>query len=84
MAYRTLVALDIETTGLEYKTDRIIEIGAVRFSEKGVEAEFNTLINPGIRIPPFISQLTGISDAMVRGKQIPTIEEAIDQLKEFV
>lgn len=84
MTDRTLVALDIETTGLEFKTDRIIEIGAVRFSAKGVEAEFNTLINPGIRIPPFISQLTGISDAMVRGKQIPMIEEAIGQLDDFV
>ena len=84
MTNRTLVALDIETTGLDSKTDRIIEIGAVRFSDKGVEAEFETLVNPGIRIPPFISQLTGISDAMVRGDAIPYIEEAINQLIGFV
>ena len=53
MTNRTLVALDIETTGLDSKTDRIIEIGAVRFTEKGIEDEFQTLINPGIKIPAF-------------------------------
>jgi DNA polymerase III epsilon subunit family exonuclease len=84
MTNRTLVVLDIETTGLESKTDKIIEIGAVRFSDKGIEVEFETLINPGIRIPPFISQLTGISDAMVKGNEIPYLEEAIGQLIEFV
>ena len=84
MTIRTLVALDIETTGLDSKTDRIIEIGAVRFTEKGVEEEFETLVNPGIKIPPFISQLTGITDAMVRGDKIPYIEEAISQLIDFV
>jgi len=84
MAKRTLVALDIETTGLDSKTDRIIEIGAVRFTDKGVEAEYQSLINPGIKIPPFISQLTGITDAMVRGDKIPYIEEAINELIDFV
>ncbi len=84
MTNRTLVALDIETTGLESKSDKIIEIGAVKFTDKGIEEEFETLINPGIRIPPFISQLTGITDAMVRGDKIPFIEEAIDQLIDFV
>ncbi|MCK5793949.1 MAG: 3'-5' exoribonuclease, partial [Anaerolineales bacterium] len=84
MTKRTLVALDIETTGLELKTDKITEIGAVRFTEKGIEEEFETLVNPGIKIPPFISQLTGITDAMVRGDKIPYIEEAISQLIDFV
>jgi len=84
MANRTLVALDIETTGLESKTDRIIEIGAVLFSDKGIEGEFETLVNPGMSIPPFISSLTGITDAMVRGKKIPYIEQAISQLIDFV
>jgi DNA polymerase-3 subunit epsilon/ATP-dependent DNA helicase DinG len=84
MANRTLVALDIETTGLQSKTDKIIEIGAVLFSNKGIEKEFETLVNPGISIPPFISQLTGITDAMVRGKKIPYIEQAISQLIDFV
>jgi DNA polymerase-3 subunit epsilon/ATP-dependent DNA helicase DinG len=78
----TLVALDIETTGLDPKNDKIIEIGAVRFSGSKIEGEFNSLINPGKNIPPFISQLTGITDAMVRGA--PPVEEVIEQLADFV
>lgn len=77
----TLVALDIETTGLDSQSDRIIEIGAVRFSGSKIEEEFNSLINPGKKIPPFISQLTGITDAMVRGA--PPVEEVIEQLAAF-
>ncbi len=78
----TLVALDIETTGLESQNDKIIEIGAVRFSGSEIQEEFNSLINPGKPIPPFISQLTGITDAMVRSA--PPVEEVIDQLIDFV
>jgi DNA polymerase-3 subunit epsilon/ATP-dependent DNA helicase DinG len=78
----TLVALDIETTGLDPQKDKIIEIGAVRFSGSEIQKEFNSLINPGKPIPPFISQLTGITDAMVRGA--PPVEEVIDQLVDFV
>jgi len=79
---KTLVALDIETTGLDPKNDKIIEIGAVRFSGSEIQEEFNSLINPGKKIPPFISQLTGITDAMVRGA--PPVEEILDQLVDFV
>ena len=71
MTKRTLVALDIETTGLDSKTDRIIEIGAIRFTDKGVESEYETLINPGIKIPPFISQLTGITVPWSEGIKFP-------------
>jgi len=79
---KTLVALDIETTGLDSQNDKIIEIGAVRFSGSEIQDEFNSLINPGKKIPPFISQLTGITDAMVRGA--PPVEEVLDQLVDFV
>ncbi len=82
MMKNTLVALDIETTGLESQNDKIIEIGAVRFSGSKIQEEFNSLINPGKPIPPFISQLTGITDAMVR--KAPPVEEVIDQLIDFV
>jgi DNA polymerase III epsilon subunit-like protein len=47
----TLVAFDLETTGLDPKTDSIIEISAVRFNERRIEEEFSMLINPGKRIP---------------------------------
>jgi ATP-dependent DNA helicase DinG len=77
----SIVALDIETTGLEADKDAIIEIGAVRFNGKRVEGEWNSLINPGRRIPPFITQLTGITDQMVL--QSPSIKEVIPELAHF-
>lgn len=59
------VMLDLETTGGNAVHDRITEIAAVRV-ENGMEVDrWSTLVNPGVRIPPFIQNLTGINDAMV-------------------
>lgn len=77
----SLVAFDLETTGLNAKQDAIIEIGAIRFNENRVEDEFSMLVNPGRRIPGFITQLTGISDEMVRGA--PNIHDVIAEFKTF-
>ena len=78
----TIVALDIETTGLDPEKDAIIEIGAVRFNERRVDGEWTTLVNPGRRIPPFITQLTGISDQMVLNA--PPIQDVLAELQSFV
>jgi len=78
----SLVALDIETTGLDSRTDSIIEIGAVRFNGRRVEAEWSTLINPGRPIPPFITQLTGISNEMV--SKAPPLRGMLSELVDFV
>ena len=59
------VLLDLETTGGNATIDRITEIAAVRVEEGREVARWSTLVNPGVRIPPFIQSLTGISDAMV-------------------
>ncbi|MBI1280059.1 MAG: DEAD/DEAH box helicase [Anaerolineaceae bacterium] len=56
------VALDLETTGFDPKTEAIIEFGAVRFRDGEVVAEYSTLINPGRPIPPEVVALTGISN----------------------
>ncbi len=77
----SLVALDIETTGLDPQKDAIIEIGAVRFSGRRVEDEWSTLIHPGRPIPPYITQLTGITDQMVL--QAPSIKSVIKELANF-
>jgi len=77
-----IVALDIETTGLSPENDAITEIGAVRFSGRRVETEWSTLINPGRRIPQEITQLTGITDAMVRGA--PVLQDVLEDLEYFV
>lgn len=78
----SIVALDIETTGLDPQKDRIIEIAAVKFTRNRVEHEWHSLINPGRPIPPFITQLTGITDQMV--VQAPPIQRVIPELMEFI
>jgi DNA polymerase III subunit epsilon len=67
LADTDFVIVDLETTGWTPGEARITEIGAVRFAGGRVVGEFSTLINPGQPIPPDISALTGISDAMVAG-----------------
>ena len=59
------VVVDLETTGGSPATAGITEIGAVRVRGGQVLGEFQTLVNPGAPIPPFIAVLTGITDAMV-------------------
>jgi ATP-dependent DNA helicase DinG len=78
----SIVALDIETTGLDPNNEAIIEIGAVRFNERRIEGEWTTLVNPGKRIPPFITQLTGITDRMVH--EAPPISGVITDLEAFI
>ncbi len=78
----SIVALDIESTGIDPQGDAIIEIGAVRFDGSRIEGEWHSLINPGRRIPPFITQLTGINDNMVR--QAPSMRDVADSLASFV
>lgn len=58
--------VDIETTGNGYKGQKITEISVFIFDGKKVVNEFTTLVNPEQNIPPFITNLTGITNAMVR------------------
>lgn len=78
----TFVALDLETTGLDQESDRITEIGALRFRANGdvVEA-FETLVNPGREIPYFIETLTGVTNAAV--SSAPGIADAGQRLLVF-
>jgi ATP-dependent DNA helicase DinG len=78
----SIVSIDLETTGLDPQKDTIIEIGAVKFNNQRIEQEWATLINPGKPIPPFISQLTGITDQMVASE--PFINKVIPSLEEFI
>ena len=78
----TYVAFDIETTGLDPNRDAIIEIGAVRFNERRIEDEWSTLVNPGRQIPEFITNLTGIDNAMVRGA--PSFLDIVQEFETFV
>jgi len=73
---KTGVFLDIESTGLSYDSDKLIELGMVKFeySDDGrifhILDEFNEYQDPDMEIPPFITELTGITKDMVCGKQI--------------
>ena len=78
----SIVAIDIESTGLSQDRDAIIEIGAVKFKGHRVEAEWSSMINPGRHIPEFITGLTGISDVEVRNA--PKFQEIRQDLETFV
>ena len=75
------VVFDLETTGSKTPPCRVIEIGAYRVSRGSIVAEFETLVNPLTPIPPFISNLTGISDAMVA--TAPLFEEVASAWLDF-
>ena len=76
------IAIDFETTGLNPKTDRIIEIGAVLF-ENGKPCEtFSTLVNPGVTIPARITEITNITNGMVM--TAPSESSAISRLVDFM
>ena len=59
------MAFDTETTGLSV-SDRLVEIGAVRFRGEEIEGEWSTLVNPGLPIPPEATAIHGIRDTDVR------------------
>lgn len=79
---RTIVALDLETTGLDPAEEAIIEIGAVKFDGDRVVDEFDQLVHPGRPISRFITQLTGITNEMVARQ--PAIDEVLPALESFV
>lgn len=62
---------DTETTGLQPKQNRIIELGAIQFDYRGIISRFNTLINPGVRVPPEVTQVNNITNAMLNGQPQP-------------
>ena len=75
------VVFDIETTGPKMPPSRVMEIGAARVRAGRIVAEFQTLVNPLMPIPPFIAGLTGIRDEMVAGA--PTFDEVAGRWLDF-
>jgi len=79
---QSYLMLDLETTGGNPSLDRIIEVAAVRVEEGREVVRWSTLVNPGTRISPFITSLTGIDNAMVR--DAPAFAEVAPRLLELL
>jgi len=78
----TFVVLDLETTGATAATCEITEVGAVKYRGGELVGTFQTLVNPGAPIPPTITVMTGITQAMV--VDAPAVPEALASLLEFI
>ncbi len=79
-----IVVFDLETTGLSPAAHDIIQIAAVRvrFDRVLHTESYSTFVNPGYRIPPFITSYTGISDPNVRNA--PSAAQALAEFSRFV
>ena len=76
------VVLDLETTGLSSRYDKIMEFGAVRVEKGIVVSHLDILINPEVAIPKKIQEITGLSNDMFVGQ--PTITEALPRILDYL
>lgn len=78
----TYVSLDLETTGLNPKLDKIIEIGAVKVDNGVIIDRFSTYVNPGVVLNEHTISLTGITQDIVNSA--PSIQEVLSLLLDFL
>ena len=76
------IAFDTETTGLDPVSGRIVEIGAVKFDQRGVIARYNVLINPEMPMPEEAGKVNGITDEMLKDK--PLIADVFPDFFDFI
>lgn len=77
-----VILLDLETTGLQFNTDRITEVALMKMQGPEILDTYSTLINPQQPIPEMITTITGISDEMVAHE--PTIEDVKQDILDFI
>jgi DNA polymerase III epsilon subunit family exonuclease len=75
-------ALDLETTGVNPFTGKIVEIGIARFRLDRVIEQYESFVNPGCEIPEQVIKIHGITDEMVQ--DAPLIEELLDDITKFI
>lgn len=76
------VIFDLETTGLSNRTDRIVEIGAIRYSGGEITGTMDLLVDPEMKIPSVASSIHGIYDRDVKGK--PTIDKILPEFLDLI
>ncbi len=79
---RPIAFIDLETTGVNLSTDRIIEVAIIKILPDGSRQVKRKLINPGMPIPPASTEIHGITNEMV--KDAPTFKQAGNELKQFI
>ena len=79
---RPVVFIDLETTGINVSSDRIVEISALKISPNGNEQWMTSLVNPEMPIPPKVTAIHGISDSDVT--TAPTFREIAKKLAAFL
>jgi DNA polymerase-3 subunit epsilon len=79
---RPLAFIDLETTGVNLSSDRIIEIAIVKIMPDGTKQVKRKILNPQIPIPQGSSDIHGFTDEMVKGS--PTFKEVANELKQFI
>lgn len=79
---RPLAVIDLETTGINIASDRIVEIAIVKIMPDGSRTVKRKLINPEMPIPPGATDVHGISNEMV--KDAPTFKQAANEIKMFL
>ena len=77
-----ITVIDFETTGLNTKVERIIEIGAVRLENGQITDTFTSYVNPGVPLKPVITQITGITDQDLM--DAPSAAEVLPKLLSFI
>ncbi|MDQ6673597.1 MAG: exonuclease domain-containing protein, partial [Chloroflexota bacterium] len=79
LAHTPFVVVDLETTGGSAQYDRVMEVAAIRVENGVIQDRFERLAEPGVPIPAFVTRITGISAALVRGK--PSFESVLPDLR---
>lgn len=79
MIRKRFIAFDVETTGLNNKSERIIELGAILYENGAVKDRFGTLVNPGIPVPPSATRVNHITNQMLK-----SAPDELDTYKRFV
>lgn len=79
---KPLAVIDLETTGISLRNDRIIEIAIVKILPDGSKTVKRKLVNPEMPIPPASTDVHGITNDMV--KDAPTFKQIANELKQFI